>query len=592
MHQLHVKILTRSYILSITNQKLLTSYMMANSEAIHMKSYLGKWKTHILFITSFACSNGDCQLLESCSAPTDCGGGLYCGNCPQLGKNQPFCIRGQANIPTATINGLPFNKYTWLVTHNAFSMVDAPLLTGPQRITFYNQEDTVTNQLRQPAINTLREVEAFLSSNPTEIVTIILEDYVHTTKALTKLFADAGLDKYWYPVSKMPKKGEDWPTVTNMAQDNHRLLVFTSDSSKEVSEGIAYQWRYMVENEPGDPGVQKGSCQNRKESKALTSKSASLFLQNYFPTMPVQAEACKEHSTPLMDMIATCYKSAGNVMPNFLAVNFYMRSDGGGVFDALDKMNGQSLCGCASITACEAGAPFGVCKNIGVANSTSPAGPSGSFSGTVQLTGSASQINFTTGDPGVQKGSCQNRKESKALTSKSASLFLQNYFPTMPVQAEACKEHSTPLMDMIATCYKSAGNVMPNFLAVNFYMRSDGGGVFDALDKMNGQSLCGCASITACEAGAPFGVCKNIGVANSTSPAGPSGSFSGTVQLTGSASQINFTSLFFIYGFHFCIILLGRYAHARFTVYTVKQQSIDQHMSRVMFGEQVMKIEM
>ena len=76
----------------------------------------------------------------------------------------------------------------------------------------------------------------------------------------------------------------------------------------------------------GDPGVQPGSCQNRKESKALTSKSASLFLQNYFPTMPVQAEACKEHSTPLMDMVATCYKSAGNVMPNFLAVNFYMVS--------------------------------------------------------------------------------------------------------------------------------------------------------------------------------------------------------------------------------------------------------------------------
>lgn len=46
------------------------------------------------------------------------------------------------------IGGLPFNKYTWLVTHNAFSIVDAPLLTGPERITFYNQEDSVTNQLR------------------------------------------------------------------------------------------------------------------------------------------------------------------------------------------------------------------------------------------------------------------------------------------------------------------------------------------------------------------------------------------------------------------------------------------------------------
>lgn len=49
---------------------------------------------------------------------------------------------------TLQVNGLPFNKYTWIVTHNSFSIVDAPPLPGVQRITFYNQEDSVTNQLR------------------------------------------------------------------------------------------------------------------------------------------------------------------------------------------------------------------------------------------------------------------------------------------------------------------------------------------------------------------------------------------------------------------------------------------------------------
>ena len=102
---------------------------------------------------------------------------------------------------------------------------------------------------QQPAINTLKEVETFLSQNPSEIVTIIIEDYVHTPKGLTNLFTNAGLDKYWFPVSKMPRKGEDWLTVTEMVQENHRLLVFTSIASKEADEGIAYQWRYMVENE-------------------------------------------------------------------------------------------------------------------------------------------------------------------------------------------------------------------------------------------------------------------------------------------------------------------------------------------------------
>jgi len=46
----------------------------------------------------------------------------------------------------------------------------------------------------------------------------------------------------------MPKKG-DWPLVSDMVAKNQRLLVFTSISSKEQSEGIAYQWNYMVENQ-------------------------------------------------------------------------------------------------------------------------------------------------------------------------------------------------------------------------------------------------------------------------------------------------------------------------------------------------------
>lgn len=348
-----------------------------------------------------------------------------------MGKNQPICTRGQSTIPTTVVNGLPFNKYSWLVTHNSFSIVDFPPLPGVQRLTVYNQEDTVTNQLRngvrglmldmydfnndiwlchsfrgqcynftafQPAINTLKEVEAFLGTYPTEIVTIIIEDYVHTPKGLTKLFTDAGLVEYWFPVSKMPKRGQDWPTVNDMVQQNHRLLVFTSDSSKEADEGIAYQWRYMVENEPGDPGVVQGSCPNRKESKPLNSRSSSLFLQNYFPTFPVEADACKENSAPLLNMVGTCYKAAGNAIPNFLAVNFYMRSDGGGVFDALDRMNGQALCGCNSVSACQAGAPFGVCKSTSVSNGTPPtyASAAGTFSGSVQLTGSASSVHATS----------------------------------------------------------------------------------------------------------------------------------------------------------------------------------------------------
>ncbi|CAA7407582.1 unnamed protein product [Spirodela intermedia] len=356
-----------------------------------------------VILPSTSCSNHECQMLDPCSSNGDCAAGLFCGNCPADGANQPRCIRGQAVQPASIVKGLPFNKYTWLVTHNAFSILNEPSFTGTPRLTIYNQEDSVTNQLRNgvrglmldmydfrgdvwlchslkgqcynftafgPAINTLKEVEAFLSANPSEIVTIIIEDYVRAAKGLTKLFTDAGLLKFWYPVSEMPTNGRDWPSVTEMVAKNHRLLVFTSDASKEAEEGIAFQWRHLLENEPGDPGIVQGSCPNRKESQPLNSRTASLVLLNYFPTMPVESDACREHSRGLAEMVAICYGAAGNLMPNFLAVNYYLRSDGGGVFDVVDRINGQALCGCSTVAACQDGSPAGVCKNVGTPGNT------------------------------------------------------------------------------------------------------------------------------------------------------------------------------------------------------------------------------
>lgn len=102
---------------------------------------------------------------------------------------------------------------------------------------------------QQPAINVLKEIQVFLEANPSEIVTIFIEDYVTSPQGLTKIFNASGLSTYWFPVSRMPKNGGDWPTVDDMVQKNQRLVVFTSISSKEATEGIAYQWRYVVENQ-------------------------------------------------------------------------------------------------------------------------------------------------------------------------------------------------------------------------------------------------------------------------------------------------------------------------------------------------------
>ncbi|KAE8722310.1 PI-PLC X domain-containing protein [Hibiscus syriacus] len=211
-----------------------------------------------------------------------------------------------------------------------------------------------------PAIDYLKEIETFLSANLREIVTLILEDYVGPN-GLTKVFTDAGLMKYWFPVSKMPQNGGDWPLVSDMVANNQRLLVFTSVKSKEASEGIAYQWNYMVENQYGDGGMEAGNCPNRGESSSLNDKTKSLVLVNYFPSESNKGEACEDNSGDLINMLHTCYAAAGNRWANFVAVDYYKRSEGGGSFQAVDTLNGKLLCGCDDIHACVPGSTSGAC---------------------------------------------------------------------------------------------------------------------------------------------------------------------------------------------------------------------------------------
>ncbi|XVF43256.1 hypothetical protein PTKIN_Ptkin02bG0025500 [Pterospermum kingtungense] len=337
--------------------------------------------------TTFACTNGQCQLQDECASDGDCQSGLSCISC-SAAFDGSRCIRSTTTDQFKIVNNsLPFNKCAFLATHNSFANEEEPLHTGI-RFTFLNQEDTVTQQLNNGvralmldtydfkgdiwlchsfegkchdytafwlAIDTFKEVEAFLSANPSEIVTLILEDYVETPNGLPKVFNDSGLMKYWFPVSSMPQNGQDWPLVKDMVANNQRLVVFTSNKSKQESEGIAFQWNYMVENHYGDAGERTGECSNRGESAPLNDRTKSLVLINHFHTIPIKGMACEDNSAGVVSMLDTCYGTAGNRWANFVAVDFYRRSDGGGVFQAIDKLNGKLLCGCDDVHSCMPG---------------------------------------------------------------------------------------------------------------------------------------------------------------------------------------------------------------------------------------------
>lgn len=336
----------------------------------------------LFFILQQSCS---LQIGERCSGSggNSCDQGLVCGTCG-------FCSKIQPTDPKSKESGLVFNKYSWLTTHNSFAMVGRSLL-GPA-----NQIDTIAAQLNngvrglmldmydfdggiwlchstgtcfnftafEPAADALTTIQKFLEENPTEIITVFIEDYVTSADGLTKSFDAAGLKDYMFPLASMPKNGEDWPLISEMIGKNQRLIVFTSKKAKEASEGIAYVWNYVVENQYGDSdgGMVEGKCPSRAESSPMNDTKKALVLMNYFPTNPNESKSCTDNSTPLTKMLDTCYTLSGNRWANFVAVDFYKNGDGYGAAYATNVANGELVCGCKNVDYCKVNATFGSCN--------------------------------------------------------------------------------------------------------------------------------------------------------------------------------------------------------------------------------------
>nr|BAK04257.1 predicted protein [Hordeum vulgare subsp. vulgare] len=395
-------------------------------------------------------ASGSALVGDRCAAGSQspCGAGMWCASCsPLAGSGTAVCSRITPIDPKTHGTGLPFNKYSWLTTHNSFAMAGTTSPSGAPIVSPPNQEDTVTNQLKngvrglmldtydykndlwlchsfsgkcfevtayQPASKVLKEVEGFLNANPDEVVTVFVEEY-SAPGSLGKALSAAGLTKYLFPPASMPKDGADWPALKDMIARNHRLLVFTSKQGRQGSDGAAFEWDYIVETQYGSDGLAVGACPKRAESKPMDSKGQSLVLLNFFTTNPSQSWACVNNSAPLVSKLRACYDASAKRWPNYIAVDFYMRSSGGGAPLATDVANGRLQCGCDSIAYCKANATFGTCAlpssplTPAPSSSPSPSPPSASssskFSASARSPSSASSPKGSPGPSSSPSGS-------------------------------------------------------------------------------------------------------------------------------------------------------------------------------------------
>ncbi|KAJ6867022.1 LOW QUALITY PROTEIN: hypothetical protein NC652_038299 [Populus alba x Populus x berolinensis] len=83
------------------------------------------------------------------------------------------------------------------------------------------------------------------------------------------------------------------------------------------------------------------TCANREESPPLDDKSRFLVLVNYFRSIPMKELSYEDNSGNLINMLHTCDGAAATRLTNFVVVDYYHRSEGGGSFQAMYLLNGK-----------------------------------------------------------------------------------------------------------------------------------------------------------------------------------------------------------------------------------------------------------
>jgi hypothetical protein len=313
---------------------------------------------------------------EGGSRPADGGGGRSPDAAPPSAPFDAAGFASDANPPTPC-NGTPsycdvaYDQLTYVVTHAAMAYVTPPFLCTSQDVSPRAQLDQGVRALEieahvqggtgdaegaddggasvvlcagdcslgsAPIGETLDAVNAFLSVNPREVVTLLVEGGVDEGD-LAAAFSSAGLDSL---ALVRTTKSDPWPTLQGMISGGTRLVIFADVT------GAPPAWMLPLRTYVGETGVAFESASAMTCDVAVGSASAPLYLLNeYLVTSDAGGEGGVCGSPALAEVanaelffgnrVSACTQQRG-VRPMFLAVDFFEMEDTLGAARTLNPM--------------------------------------------------------------------------------------------------------------------------------------------------------------------------------------------------------------------------------------------------------------
>ncbi len=181
----------------------------------------------------------------------------------------------------------------------------------------------------RPLVDALREIRAFMESNPGEIVTINFQNGAWGHPADVD-FIEAGLDEF----ALAKPEGEQWPTLGEMVSSGKRLVVFGAGSEQpwDLDPGS-----HIWESPYAFPSVDRFECG--------TAREQPIYLLNHFVERPMPAAVLSRRANKksvIMHRALGCWNETGR-KPNIILFDYACLGDTVAAVDALNTISASEV---------------------------------------------------------------------------------------------------------------------------------------------------------------------------------------------------------------------------------------------------------
>jgi chitinase len=187
----------------------------------------------------------------------------------------------------------------------------------------------------------LQDVINFLNADRNAVVTIFIEDYTSVEELRTALGRVSGLaDRVFHP-DDAGVRNTGWPRVSELVSSNRRLLIFSQRPGRE-DFGVMYDRDWTAENYWSLGNGSSLDCYSRWNEVSLAKEEPGyrrLHVMNHYRDVATETAAKNDNGTKLRDRVQRYCGPSARRKPNYVAVDFYQKPDGGATWELLRDLN-------------------------------------------------------------------------------------------------------------------------------------------------------------------------------------------------------------------------------------------------------------